>query len=70
MWVWGVKQLRTVLVFHDKDALNTFITKGYMVGADANGAAKYDDNGIAPIGASANGVAKEYLFAAVKSQRL
>ncbi|MCY4764718.1 hypothetical protein PGO42_13130 [Klebsiella aerogenes] len=24
----GVKQLRTVLVFHDKDALNTFITKG------------------------------------------
>ena len=55
----GVKQLRTVLVFHDKDALNTFITKGYMVGADANAAAKYDDNGIAPIGASANGVAKD-----------
>jgi lipid-binding SYLF domain-containing protein len=55
----GVKQLRTVLVFHDKAALNNFITKGYMVGADANAAAKYDDKGVAPVGASANGVAKD-----------
>lgn len=30
-----------------------------MVGADANAAAKYDDKGIAPIAASANGVAKD-----------
>ncbi|WEF27030.1 YSC84-related protein [Klebsiella aerogenes] len=55
----GVKQLRTVLVFHDKAALNNFITHGYMVGADANAAAKYDDKGVAPVGASANGVAKD-----------
>ncbi|MEF3100962.1 YSC84-related protein [Raoultella terrigena] len=55
----GVKQQRTVVVFHDKAALNNFITRGYVVGADANAAAKYDDKGIAPVGASANGVAKE-----------
>ncbi|EPY7204907.1 YSC84-related protein [Klebsiella quasipneumoniae] len=55
----GIKQQRTVLVFHDKAALDHFIRQGYMVGADANAAAKYDDKGIAPIAASANGVAKE-----------
>lgn len=55
----GIKQQRTVLVFHDKAALETFIRQGYMVGADANAAAKYDDKGIAPIAASANGVAKD-----------
>ncbi|MCI1031102.1 lipid-binding SYLF domain-containing protein [Raoultella sp. BIGb0149] len=55
----GVKQQRTVVVFHDKAALNNFITRGYVVGADANAAAKYDDKGIAPVGASANGVAKD-----------
>ncbi|WP_404651994.1 lipid-binding SYLF domain-containing protein [Raoultella terrigena] len=55
----GIKQQRTVMVFHDKAALNNFITRGYVVGADANAAAKYDDKGIAPVGASANGVAKE-----------
>jgi lipid-binding SYLF domain-containing protein len=55
----GIKQQRTVVVFHDKAALNNFITRGYVVGADANAAAKYDDKGIAPVGASANGVAKE-----------
>lgn len=48
-----------MVVFHDKAALNNFITRGYVVGADANAAAKYDDKGIAPVGASANGVAKE-----------
>lgn len=53
----GIKQQRTVLVFHDKAALETFIRQGYMVGADANAAAKYDDKGIAPIAASANGIA-------------
>ncbi|GEC66750.1 lipid-binding SYLF domain-containing protein [Raoultella terrigena] len=55
----GIKQQRTVVVFHDKAALNNFITRGYVVGADANAAAKYNDKGIAPVGASANGVAKE-----------
>lgn len=55
----GIKQQRTVLVFHDKAALETFIRQGYMVGADANAAAKYDDNGIAPIAASTSGVASD-----------
>ncbi|HCB9328955.1 TPA: hypothetical protein M2P62_003016 [Klebsiella variicola] len=55
----GIKQQRTVLVFHDKAALETFIRQGYMVGADANAAAKYDDKGIAPIAASASGVASD-----------
>lgn len=55
----GVKQLRTVLVFHDRAALNNFVTKGYVVGADANAAAKYDDKGIAPVGAAANVVAHD-----------
>ncbi|WP_174508309.1 YSC84-related protein [Klebsiella oxytoca] len=55
----GVKQQRTVLVFHDKEALNHFITQGYVVGADANAAVKYDDKGVAPVAASANGIAKD-----------
>lgn len=55
----GIKQQRTVLVFHDKAALETFIRQGYMVGTDANAAAKYDDKGIAPIAASTSGVASD-----------
>lgn len=55
----GIKQQRTVLVFHDKAALETIIRQGYMVGADANAAAKYDDKGIAPIAASTSGVASD-----------
>ena len=55
----GIKQQRTVLVFHDKAALETFIRQGYMVGADANAAAKYDDKGTAPIAASTSGVASD-----------
>ncbi|WMJ64548.1 hypothetical protein RBI80_15490 [Klebsiella variicola] len=55
----GIKQQRTVLVFHDKAAPETFIRQGYMVGADANAAAKYDDKGIAPIAASTSGVASD-----------
>ena len=55
----GIKQQRTVLVFHDKAALETFIRQGYMVGADANAAAKYDDKGFAPIAASTSGVASD-----------
>ena len=55
----GIKQQRTVLVFHDHAALETFIRQGDMVGADANAAAKYDDKGIAPIAASTSGVASD-----------
>jgi lipid-binding SYLF domain-containing protein len=51
----GVKQLSTVIVFHDTKSLNKFITDGYVVGADANAAAKYDDTG-AGAGTSASAV--------------
>jgi lipid-binding SYLF domain-containing protein len=54
----GIKQLSTVIVFHDAKSLNKFITDGYVVGADANAAAKYDDKG-AGTGASASGVATD-----------
>ncbi|HAV1831572.1 TPA: hypothetical protein JG914_004407 [Enterobacter hormaechei subsp. steigerwaltii] len=54
----GVKQLSTVMVFHDREALNKFINNGYVVGADANAAAKYDDKG-ADAGATAKGVAPD-----------
>ncbi|MGB7801801.1 YSC84-related protein [Buttiauxella sp.] len=53
----GVKQLRTVLVFNDSKALNDFIKNGYIVGADANAAAKYDDTGLPAVNASASAVA-------------
>lgn len=53
----GVKQLRTVLVFNDSKALNDFIKNGYIVGADANAAAKYDDTGLPAMNASASAVA-------------
>ncbi|SNY59465.1 Lipid-binding SYLF domain-containing protein [Enterobacter sp. CC120223-11] len=51
----GIKQLSTVIVFHDAKSLNKFVTDGYVVGADANAAAKYDDKG-AGTGASASAV--------------
>ncbi|MCS2172673.1 YSC84-related protein [Scandinavium sp. TWS1a] len=54
----GIKQMSTVIVFHDSKSLNKFITDGYVVGADANAAAKYDDKG-AGTGASASGVATD-----------
>lgn len=54
----GVKQLSTVMVFHDRAALNKFIKEGYVVGADVNAAAKYDSDGVAA-GATAKGVASE-----------
>lgn len=54
----GIKQLSTVIVFHDSKSLNKFITDGYVVGADANAAVKYDDKG-AGTGASASGVATD-----------
>ncbi|MFB0712422.1 YSC84-related protein [Buttiauxella noackiae] len=53
----GVKQQRTVLVFKDRKALSDFIKNGYIVGADANAAAKYDDKGLPALGASASAVA-------------
>lgn len=53
----GIKQLSTVMVFHDRETLNKFITQGYVVGADANAAAKYDDKG-AGTGTTASAVAK------------
>lgn len=53
----GVKQLRTVLVFNDSKALSDFVKNGYIVGADANAAAKYDDKGLPAVGASASAVA-------------
>ncbi|RJT24009.1 YSC84-related protein [Buttiauxella izardii] len=53
----GVKQLRTVLVFNDSNALSDFVKNGYIVGADANAAAKYDDKGLPAVGASASAVA-------------
>ncbi|MCS3601934.1 lipid-binding SYLF domain-containing protein [Buttiauxella sp. BIGb0471] len=53
----GVKQLRTVLVFNDSKALSDFVKNGYIVGADANAAAKYDDKGLPAVSASASAVA-------------
>lgn len=53
----GVKQLSTVLVFNDSNALSDFIKNGYVIGADANAAAKYDDQGLPALGASASAVA-------------
>lgn len=53
----GVKQLRTVLVFNDSKALSDFVNNGYIVGADANAAAKYDDKGLPAVSASASAVA-------------
>ncbi|MGK7245803.1 hypothetical protein ACSPAH_10425 [Buttiauxella agrestis] len=52
-----MKQLRTVLVFNDSKALSDFVKNGYIVGADANAAAKYDDKGLPAVGASASAVA-------------
>ncbi|MNU02144.1 hypothetical protein D3C72_2457650 [compost metagenome] len=37
--------------------MNNFIKDGFVVGADANAAAKYDDQGMAPVGATASAVA-------------
>lgn len=54
----GVKQLSSVMVFHDRSSLEKFISNGYVVGADANAAAKYDEKGSAT-GATAKGVAPD-----------
>ena len=53
----GVKQLRTVLVFNDSKALSDFVKNGYIVGADANAAVKYDDQGLPAVNASKSAVA-------------
>ncbi|HGM5491306.1 TPA: YSC84-related protein [Serratia fonticola] len=52
----GVKQLRVVMVFHNREALNNFIKNGYVLGADASIAAKYGDTGGAPVSGSVNTV--------------
>lgn len=54
----GVKQLNTVMVFHDRASLDKFIAHGYVVGADANAAARYDDKG-SDASATAKGVAPD-----------
>ncbi|KEA54596.1 hypothetical protein DT73_00065 [Mangrovibacter sp. MFB070] len=54
----GVKQLSSVMVFHDRDSLDKFISNGYVVGADANAAAQYKDKG-SSAGATAKGVAPD-----------
>lgn len=53
----GVKQMRTVMIFHDRAVLENFIQHGYVVGRDANLAAKYGDKGVAPVGDSLEAVA-------------
>ncbi len=42
-WGWGLGSSARCWFSSDKAALETFIRQGYMVGADANAAAKYDD---------------------------
>ncbi|WP_234262363.1 lipid-binding SYLF domain-containing protein [Klebsiella aerogenes] len=54
----GVKQVDTVMVFHDRTSLDKFITQGYVVGADANAALRYDDKG-ADASATEKGVAPD-----------
>ena len=41
----GIKTYRAVYVFNSKDALETFVTSGWQVGADADVAAKHGDTG-------------------------
>jgi len=41
----GVKDFRVVFVFHSKEALNTFVEKGWAFGAEADAAAKSSDKG-------------------------
>lgn len=55
----GLKQLHTVMIFNDGKALTNFITNGYIVGANANAAAKYDDEGLPAIGESQSAVAPD-----------
>ena len=42
---WGLKDFRAVLVFHDRDTLNQFITNGWQLGAHADAAAQAGDAG-------------------------
>ncbi|HAV1831826.1 TPA: hypothetical protein JG914_004682 [Enterobacter hormaechei subsp. steigerwaltii] len=41
----GVKEIDTVMVFHNRKILNNFITNGYVVGANVTAAAKYHGEG-------------------------
>lgn len=49
----GVKDFRAVFVFHNAEAFNNFVEKGWVVGGDVDAAAKADDKGAA---VSAEGV--------------
>lgn len=48
----GVKDFRAVIVFHDADALERFVTKGWAFGAQVDAAIKSTDKGVA-VGAEA-----------------
>jgi lipid-binding SYLF domain-containing protein len=49
----GIKKYKAVYIFNEKSALDTFITKGWQVGGDADAGAKYGDKG-ATAAAAAN----------------
>ena len=41
----GVKNVRTIFVFHTKEAFEKFVNSGWEFGAHADAAAKADDKG-------------------------
>jgi lipid-binding SYLF domain-containing protein len=41
----GAKDIRTVLIFHDRDQFHKFVEEGWSFGAEAAAAAKSDDKG-------------------------
>jgi len=41
----GVKDFRAVIVFHDRETLSRFVTKGWEFGGEAEASAKSDDKG-------------------------
>ncbi|MBL4836598.1 MAG: hypothetical protein JKY34_03385 [Kordiimonadaceae bacterium] len=41
----GIKDFRAVFIFHDRDALNSFIQKGWDFSGEADAAARADDKG-------------------------
>lgn len=42
-----LREFRALIIFHDEDTLNTFITSGWEWGAEADAAAKVGDSGAA-----------------------
>jgi lipid-binding SYLF domain-containing protein len=43
----GAKDFRLVFIFHTSDAMDRFVESGWALGAQADAAAKADDNGAA-----------------------